>query len=87
MSCDTKNTGHWINVVLMLGHRRRRGSNIKTTLVQCIVFAGRSIVSLHCAATAVKKRDVAQWLERGALQLAMPAVQVQPSLGAGFSDI
>ena len=33
---------HRPNVVLMLGQRRRRWPNIKTTLDQCIVFAGYS---------------------------------------------
>ena len=32
------NTKLWINVVLMLGQRRRRWANIKATVVQCVVF-------------------------------------------------
>ena len=35
---------HWPNVVLMLTRRLRRRANIKTTLVQCIVFAGLGCV-------------------------------------------
>ena len=35
-----KNTTRWINVDLMLGQRRRRWPNIKSTLFQCVVFAG-----------------------------------------------
>ena len=35
-----KNTISWINSVWMPGHRRRRWPSIKTTLVQCLVFAG-----------------------------------------------
>ena len=34
------NTRHWANVGLMLGQRRRRWTNIKPILVQCLVFAG-----------------------------------------------
>ena len=32
--------GHWTNAGLMLGQRRRRWPNIKTTLFQRLVFAG-----------------------------------------------
>ena len=35
------NTTHWNNVGLMLGQRRRRWANIKPTLFQCVVFAGK----------------------------------------------
>ena len=35
----TANTRRWTNVVLMLGQRRRRWPNIKTTLAQGLVFA------------------------------------------------
>ena len=45
------NTRRWTNVVLMLGRRRRRRANIKTTLVQCLVFAGRPPYKL-CRAKA-----------------------------------
>ena len=34
------NTRHWPNVFLLLGRRRRRRVNIRTTLGQCLVFAG-----------------------------------------------
>ena len=34
------NTTHSSNVDLMLGHRRRRGTNIKSTLDRCIRFGG-----------------------------------------------
>ena len=37
-------TRHWADVVLMLGQRRRRWTNIKTTPVQCLVFAGIGLV-------------------------------------------
>ena len=40
MTPSPANTRHWPNVVLMLGRRRRRRASIKTTLGQCIVFAG-----------------------------------------------
>ena len=33
-----ENKGHWSNVVLMLGKRRRRWANIKTALVQHILW-------------------------------------------------
>ena len=33
-------TRHWPNVVLMLCRRRRRRATIRTTLGQCLVFAG-----------------------------------------------
>ena len=32
------NPRHWSDVVLMLGHRRRRWPNIKPTLAQCLMF-------------------------------------------------
>ena len=35
------NTRHWTDVVLMLVRRQRRRTNIKTTLVQCLVLAGK----------------------------------------------
>ena len=34
------NTRHWRNADLMLGQRRRRWTNIKSTLCQCLMFAG-----------------------------------------------
>ena len=40
VSDDPANTGRSSSVVLMLGQRRRRWANIKTTLVKCPVFAG-----------------------------------------------
>ena len=43
------NTGRSINVVLMLGQRRRRWANIKTTLVKRPVFAGCMLVCVLCA--------------------------------------
>ena len=36
---DTANTKHSPNVILMLDHRLRRWTNIKTTLGKCLVFA------------------------------------------------
>ena len=43
--CDTPaNTRRWPNVCWMLGHRRRRWTNIKPTLGQHLVFAGTN----HC---------------------------------------
>ena len=42
------NTIHWNNVVLMLGQRRRRWANVKTTLFQCIVFAGNRPTTNIC---------------------------------------
>ena len=35
------NTRRWTNVVLMLAQRLRRWPDIKATLAQCLVFAGR----------------------------------------------
>ena len=32
------------------------------------------------------ERDVAQWLERGALPMSLPAVRFRIPLGAGFSE-
>ena len=44
MRCNNPvNTRHSINVVLMLGQRRRRWANIKTTLIECVMLTGR-----HC---------------------------------------
>ena len=34
----------------------------------------------------VLERDVAQWLERGALPMSLPAVRFRIQLGAGFSE-
>ena len=34
------NTSRWTTVVLMLGQRRRRCTDIKTTVAQRLVFAG-----------------------------------------------
>ena len=46
------NTRHWTNAVLMLSHRLRRWANIKTALVQCLVFAGQEHKTLtQCWAT------------------------------------
>ena len=39
-SCFPANTLRWNNDVLMLGQRRRRWANIKTSLFQRVVFAG-----------------------------------------------
>ena len=33
-----------------------------------------------------RERDMAQWLERGALPMSLPAVRFRISLGAGFSE-
>ena len=38
ISAKLANTIHWSNVGLMLAHRLRRRTNIKPTLVQCIVL-------------------------------------------------
>ena len=35
---------HWANVVLMLCHRLQRWPNIKTTLVQCLIFVGMRVL-------------------------------------------
>ena len=35
---------------------------------------------------AIIERDVAQWLERGALPMSLPAVRFRIPLGAGFSE-
>ena len=34
----------------------------------------------------ISERDMAQWLERGALPMSLPAVRFQIPLGAGFSE-
>ena len=39
------NWRHWFNVDLMLGQRRIRWPSLKPTLVQCILFAGKRIVT------------------------------------------
>ena len=44
------NTSHWINAVLMLAQRRGRWDNIKTALVQCLVFA--ALIILHVYMTS-----------------------------------
>ena len=38
------NTRRWANIVLMLGQRLRRRSNIRTILAQCVAFAGPPLV-------------------------------------------
>ena len=38
--CAPANTRHSANAVWILDHRLRRWPNIKTTLIQCLVFAG-----------------------------------------------
>ena len=58
------NTRRWPNVVLMLGRRRRRRANIKTTLGQCLVIAGtldssRASVVRGCPATSQRLLVVA----------------------------
>ena len=40
------NTTRWSNDVLMLGQRRRRWTNIKTSLLQRVVFAGVRLIGL-----------------------------------------
>ena len=35
---------------------------------------------------SVRERDVAQWLERGALPMSLPAARARGSLVAGFSE-
>ena len=42
-----ENTSCWPNVVFMLGRRRRRRANNKTTLGQRLVFAGMRIVQIE----------------------------------------
>ena len=51
MSVYPANSRHWPNVVVMLGRRRRRRSKIKTTMGQCLVFAG--YIYIHCTSTGV----------------------------------
>ena len=34
-----------------------------------------------------KERDMAQWLERGALSMSLPAMRFRITLGTGFSEI
>ena len=41
------NTRRWTNVGLMLAHRLRRWANIKPTLIQRLVFAGRALQHLQ----------------------------------------
>ena len=43
------NTRYWNNVGLMLGQRRRRCTNIKPILFQCVVFAGILYILLRKA--------------------------------------
>ena len=47
-NCSPANTGHWPNVVSMLGQRHRRWVNIKTTSGQCLVFAGLGLLPSYC---------------------------------------
>ena len=42
--------------------------------------------AFQCVFFAVMKRDVAQWLERRALPMSLPAVRFRIPLGAGFSE-
>ena len=50
------NTRRWLNVVLMLGQRRRQWANIKPTLRQRLVFAGLWSPRLTCRTS----RDIGQ---------------------------
>ena len=42
------NTIHSPNAALTLGQRRRRWSNVKTVLGECIVFAGMFVIEFQC---------------------------------------
>ena len=48
------------------------------------VDIGICTTSLSCY--FMDERDVAQWLERGALPMSLPAVRFRIPLGAGFSE-
>ena len=48
-------------------------------------MVGTLVVQL-CLKTVLSERDVAQWLERGALPMSLPAVRFRIPLGAGFSE-
>ena len=41
LMCDSANTRHLTNVVLVLAHRLRRWTNNKQALIECLVCAGR----------------------------------------------
>ena len=52
------------------------------------ILYGGSTCRLHlrtCFTVCNSERDVAQWLERGALSMSLPAVRFRIPLGAGFS--
>ena len=58
--------------------------NIMTDLRrQCSVFNKYAVKS--CPPSKLE-RDMAQWLERGALPMSLPAVRFRIPLGAGFSE-
>ena len=60
------NTRHWPNVILMLGRRRRRWANIKTTLGKWLVFAGllgARLARLKALSSLEARRLQAPWLE------------------------
>ena len=40
-NCKPETTRRWTNVGLMVGQRHRQWANIKTTMVQRLVFAGK----------------------------------------------
>ena len=60
------NTSHWHNVVLMLAHLPQHWPKNKTTLGQCLVFAGHSDILLQCwfiARIAMPASDVNSHLD------------------------
>ena len=58
------NTRRWTNVVLKLTHRLRRWPNYKTTLVQCLMFAGEVTCVLVWALSMPDFAYVRTWLAR-----------------------
>ena len=44
-----------------------------------------NVLSSHFLLSVVLERDMAQWIERGALPMSLPAVRFRIPLSAGFS--
>ena len=57
---DTTPTRHLLNAVLMLDQRLRCWPNIKITLVEWIMFAGKAILSIHVGVSCFELPTVIQ---------------------------
>ena len=51
----------------------------------CFTFSLKDLLPLLIS-PSFRERDIAQWLERGALPMSLPVVRFRIPLGAGFSE-